>query len=102
MGSPGVENFQSHLHSQYQIFILRFNLMYMVSQYQIFILRFNLMYTVSQYQLHGSQSPIKLLRVSHCPIKFYLFNMVQPIDLIFCKMVEITEQNIFNRADFFI
>ena len=32
--------------------------------------------------------------------KFYFFNMVQPIDLIFCKMVEIIEQNIFNRADF--
>ena len=26
--------------------------------------------------------------------------MVQPIDLIFRKMVEIIEQNIFNRADF--
>ena len=32
--------------------------------------------------------------------KFYFFNMVQPIDLIFCKLVEIIEQNIFNRADF--
>ena len=32
--------------------------------------------------------------------KFYFFNMVQPIDLIFCKMVDIIEQNIFNRADF--
>ena len=32
--------------------------------------------------------------------KFYFFNMVQPIDLTFCKMVEIIEQNIFNRADF--
>ena len=32
--------------------------------------------------------------------KFYFFNMVQPIDRIFCKMVEIIEQNIFNRADF--
>ena len=31
---------------------------------------------------------------------FYFFNMVQPIDLIFCKMVQIIEQNIFNRADF--
>ena len=28
--------------------------------------------------------------------------MVQPIDLIFCKMVEIIEQNIFNRADFYL
>ena len=34
--------------------------------------------------------------------KFYFFNMVQPIDLIFGKMVDIIEQNIFNRADFLI
>ena len=26
--------------------------------------------------------------------------MVQPIDLTFCKMIEIIEQNFFNRADF--
>ena len=26
--------------------------------------------------------------------------MVQPINLIFCKLVEIIEQNVFNRADF--
>ena len=30
------------------------------------------------------------------------FYMVQPIDLIFCKMIEIIEQNFFNRADFLI
>ena len=49
---------------------------------------------------HGSRSPIKLLRVSRCLIKsFIFFNIVQPIDLIFCKMVEIIEQNIFNCAD---
>ena len=32
--------------------------------------------------------------------KFYFFNMVQTIDLTFCNMVEIIEQNIFNHADF--
>ena len=32
--------------------------------------------------------------------KFYFFNMVQRINLIFCKMVEIIEQNIFNHADY--
>ena len=40
------------------------------------------------FQIHGSQSPIRLLRVSHCAI---FFNMVQPIDPIFCKMIEIIE-----------
>ena len=28
--------------------------------------------------------------------------MVQSIDLIFCKIVEIIEQNFFNRADFYL
>ena len=52
------------------------------------------------YQFHGSVSNqiVKSLSLSHK--KFYFFNMVQPIDLIFCKMVEIIEQNIFNGADF--
>ena len=26
--------------------------------------------------------------------------MVQPIDQIFCKVIEMIEQNIFNRAEF--
>ena len=47
-----------------------------------------------------SNQIVKSLSLSYK--KFYFFNMVQPIDLIFCKMVEIVEQNIFNRADFFI
>ena len=51
-------------------------------------------------EFHGSQSPIKLLKVSHCYKKSYFFNMVQPIDLIFCKVIEMIEQNIFNHADF--
>ena len=51
-------------------------------------------------QFHVSQSPIKLLRVSHCVRKSLIFNMVQPIDLIFYKVIEMIEQNIFNRADF--
>ena len=37
---------------------------------------------------------------SLCYEKSYFFNMVQPIDLICCKMIEIIEQNFFNRADF--
>ena len=32
--------------------------------------------------------------------KFYFFDIVQPIDLLFRKMVDIIEQNMFNRADF--
>ena len=32
--------------------------------------------------------------------KSYIFIMVQHIDLIFSKMIEIIEQNFFNRADF--
>ena len=32
--------------------------------------------------------------------KVLFFNMVQPINLVFCKMIEIIEQNIFNCADF--
>ena len=44
---------------------------------------------------HGSQSPIRLLRVS-CVIKSYFSNLVQPIDLIFYKMIEMIEQNILN------
>ena len=38
--------------------------------------------------------------LSLCYKKSYFSNMVQPIDLIFCRMIEIIEQNIFNRADF--
>ena len=45
-----------------------------------------------------SNQIVKSLSLSYK--KFYFFNVVQPIDLIFCKMVEIIEQNIFNRADF--
>ena len=32
--------------------------------------------------------------------KVIFFNMVQPIDLIFCEMIEMVEENIFNRTDF--
>ena len=46
-----------------------------------------------------SNQIVKSLSLSY--EKFYFFfNMVQPIDLIFCKTVEIIEQNIFIRADF--
>ena len=53
-------------------------------------------------QFYGSQSPIRLLGVSHCVVKSLIFYMVQPIDLIFCKMIEMIEQNIFNRANFYL
>ena len=33
-------------------------------------------------------------------LKVLFFDMVQPIDLIFYKMIEMIEQNIFNRANF--
>ena len=53
-------------------------------------------------QIHGSQSLIRLLSVSHCVMKSLIFfNMVQAVDLIFCKMIEFNEQNFFNHADFF-
>ena len=45
-----------------------------------------------------SNQIVKSLSLSYK--KFYFFNMIQPIDLIFCKLVEIIEQNIFNHADF--
>ena len=35
-----------------------------------------------------------------CYKKSYFFNMVQPIDRSFCKMIEVIEQNIFNHAGF--
>ena len=38
--------------------------------------------------------------LSLCYKKSFFFNMVQPIDLIFGKVIEMIEQNIFNRADF--
>ena len=38
--------------------------------------------------------------LSLCYKKSYFLNMVEPIDLIFCKVIEMIEQNIFNRADF--
>ena len=40
--------------------------------------------------------------LSLCYKKSYFSNMVQPIDLIFCKMIEIIAQNFFNRADFLV
>ena len=52
--------------------------------------------------LYGPQYPIRLLRVSHYVMKSLFFNMVQPIELICCKMIEIIEQNFFIRADFII
>ena len=45
-----------------------------------------------------SNQIVKSLSLSYK--KFYFFNMAQPTDLIFSKLVEIIEQNIFNRADF--
>ena len=45
-----------------------------------------------------SNQTVKSLSLSY--EKFYFFKMVQPINLIFGKMIEIIEQNIFNRADF--
>ena len=43
----------------------------------------------------------KLSRVSHCVIKSLVFsNIVQPINLIVCNIIEIIEQNIFDHADF--
>ena len=44
-----------------------------------------------------SNQIVKSLSLSYK--KFYFFNMVQPIDLIYSRLVEIIEQNIFNRAD---
>ena len=38
--------------------------------------------------------------LSLCYKMSYFCKMVQPIDLIFSKMIEMIEQNIFNRADF--
>ena len=40
--------------------------------------------------------------LSLCYKKSYVFNMVQPVDLIFCKVIEMIAQNIFNRADFYL
>ena len=48
--------------------------------------------------LTASNQIVKSL--SLCYRKSYYFNMVQPIDLIFCEVIEMIEQNIFNRADF--
>ena len=50
-------------------------------------------------KFHGSRSPTKLLGVSHCVIKGLIFYMVQPIDIFFSKIIEVIEQNIFNRVD---
>ena len=55
-------------------------------------------YNISISWLTVSSQIVKSLSLPYK--KFYFFNMVQPIDLIFCKMVDIIEQNIFNRADF--
>ena len=38
--------------------------------------------------------------LSLCYKKSYFFNMVHSINLIFCNVIEMIEQNIFNRADF--
>ena len=32
--------------------------------------------------------------------KSFFFNVVQPINLVFCNMIEFMEQNVFNSADF--
>ena len=40
--------------------------------------------------------------LSLCYEKSYFFGMAQPIDLIFCKMIEIIEQNFFNHVDFYL
>ena len=49
---------------------------------------------------HSLNQIVKSL--SLCHEKSYFFNMVQPINLLFCKMTEIIEQNVFNRAEFLL
>ena len=46
---------------------------------------------------HGLQI-VKSL--SLCYKKSCFFNMVQPINLIICNIIEMIEQNIFDHADF--
>ena len=53
-------------------------------------------YTISW--LTVSNQTVKSL--SLCYEKSSFFKIVQPIDLIFFKMIEIIQQNFFNRADF--
>ena len=38
--------------------------------------------------------------LSLCYKKSHFLNMVEPVDLIFYKMIEMIEQNIFNLEDF--
>ena len=57
----------------------------------------------SSYMLRSSWLTVSnqiVKSLSLCYKKSYYFNMVQPIDLIFCEVIEMIEQNIFNRADF--
>ena len=44
----------------------------------------------------------QIVKSALCYKKSYFFNVVQPINLVFCKMIEIIEQNIFNHADFLL
>ena len=53
---------------------------------------------IYKYLAHSLQSDCLQL----CYQKFHFFNMDQPIDLTFCNMIEIIEQNFFNHEDFYL
>ena len=40
--------------------------------------------------------------VSYCVTKSLIFNVVQPVNLVFCKMIKMIQQNIFNHADLYL
>ena len=50
------------------------------------------------FMAHSLQ--IKSLSLGYKNKKSDFFNMVQPIDLIFCKMIETIQSILFNHADF--
>ena len=54
-------------------------------------------------QFHGSQSPVKILRVSHCIFKFVLFSWEPELEeLKFCIDIESTNLKRSNLSDFWI
>ena len=57
--------------------------------------------TFKARKIDGSQCPIKLLRVSHCVVKSLIFQHGSSYRSIFLWLIEIVEQNFFNRADFY-
>ena len=60
-----------------------------------------LVFQISVLESSWLTASIQIVKsLSLCYKKSYFFNMVQPIDLIFCKMIKMIKQNIFNRADF--